>query len=77
MNHLSIIADKINETVINNPKIAVAAPAITFTLGQVQSVLSTISMVIGIFVSLYLCRHWWVKVQIAEMELEAKKKAQL
>lgn len=67
MNFDENILSRAADTVVNNPKVAIAIPAATAAAGkmseiaQVQSWLTIISMGVGIVVSLIIAVHWIFK----------------
>lgn len=72
--HAEAAASQVAEAVINNPKTALAVPAITTaiapltSIAEIQGYLSIASMLIGIVISLILLRQRWVSLQTAEIE---------
>lgn len=73
-NHVETTASQVVEAVTNNPKTALAVPAITSaiapltSIAEIQGYLSIASMLIGIGISLILLRQRWVSLQTAEIE---------
>ena len=67
MNFDENILSRAADTVVNNPKVAIAIPAATAAAGkmseiaQIQSWLTIISMGVGIVVSLIIAVHWIFK----------------
>ena len=67
MNFDENILSRAADTVVNNPKVAIAIPAATAAAGkmseiaQVQSWLTIISMGVGIVVSVIIAVHWIFK----------------
>jgi len=72
--NLNEASSQVVEAIINNPKTALAVPAITTAIApltaiaEIQGYLSITSMLIGIVISLILLRHRWVSLQTAEIE---------
>lgn len=74
--NLKEIAESAIDTVASNPKTAVAVPfgtgliAPLTDLVQLQSILSIISMIIGIVISLVIFRHRWISMRTAEIRFK-------
>lgn len=72
--NLNAASSQVVEAIVNNPKTALAVPAITTAIApltaiaEIQGYLSITSMLIGIVISLILLRHRWVSLQTAEIE---------
>ena len=72
--HVQTAASQVLEAVVNNPKAALAVPAITTaiaplsSIAELQGYLSIASMLIGIAISLILLRQRWVSLQTTEIE---------
>lgn len=68
------VTSQVAVAVTNNPKTALAVPAITTaiapitSIAEIQGYLSIASMLIGIAISLILLRQRWVSLQTAEIE---------
>ncbi|MBI1773423.1 MAG: hypothetical protein HYR68_13960 [Burkholderiales bacterium] len=73
-NNAETAASQVVEAITNNPKTALAVPAITSaiapltSIAEIQGYLSIASMLIGIAISLILLRQRWVSLQTAEIE---------
>ncbi|MFZ6780262.1 hypothetical protein ACO0LD_25800 [Undibacterium sp. Ji83W] len=73
-NNAETAASQVVEAITNNPKTALAVPAITTaiapltSIAEIQGYLSIASMLIGIAISLILLRQRWVSLQTAEIE---------
>ncbi|MFZ2998926.1 MAG: hypothetical protein WA071_01140 [Undibacterium umbellatum] len=81
LDHAETAASHVAEAIINNPKTALAVPAITTaiaplsSIAELQGYLSIASMFIGIAISLILLRQRWVSLQTTEIErLEAEQR---
>ncbi|MFZ6733779.1 hypothetical protein ACO0LG_17765 [Undibacterium sp. Ji42W] len=72
--HAETAASQVVVAINNNPKTALAVPAITTaiapltSIADIQGYLSIASMLIGIAISLILLRQRWVSLQTAEIE---------
>lgn len=82
MSLIKNIADQVTDSVVNNPKTAIAVPVATAAIGkismlaEIQSWLTVISMGIGVVVSLVILWHKIMQVKIVHLEhKEALKRA--
>ncbi|MFZ6653782.1 hypothetical protein [Undibacterium sp. TJN19] len=72
--HVEAAASQVAAAITNNPKTALAVPAITTAIApltaiaEIQGYLSIASMLIGIVISLILLRQRWISLQTAEIE---------
>ena len=75
MNWIKSALTQVQDSMVNNSKVAVAVPITTTSIGflaEAQSWLTVLSMSIGVIVSALVMVHWWLKVKITGLEYKER-----
>lgn len=80
MSFLKDVSERLVDPIVNNPKTAIAVPTATAAIGKlsdiaaIQSWLTIISMVMGLFISAVILVHWLSKTGTAIIEYKVAKR---
>ena len=80
MSLIKDIGEKVADSIVNNPKTAIAVPTVTAAVGklsimaEIQSWLTVASMVMGLIISSVILVHWLSKTGTAMIEYRLAKR---